>query len=151
MVEAGVHWLVTHQSPVGGWGETLDANATVAHTAMALQTMAECNADLGVTRVSSAFDWLASTIADVPPNEIHAYVETYNITSSPGLPARQWRETMHHYGLALAATALLRNPCQLPGHVLRRAYATLFDTQLPGGEWAGERESPVPLLWPTCG
>ncbi len=75
-------------------------------------------------------------------------METYNITC-PDPPAHQWRETMHHHGLAMAATALLRHPSQPPGRALRKAYATLLDTQLPTGEWASMRESPAPALWPT--
>ncbi|WP_156057641.1 prenyltransferase/squalene oxidase repeat-containing protein [Micromonospora parva] len=147
MLEAGARWLIKHQAPTGGWGERPGADSSVVHTSLALQALAACGSDLMQTSVLSAFDWLTSKITDAPGTEIHAFMETYNITAA-NHRKHQWRETMHHHGLALAATALLLHP-HPPGQALRKCYKTILGTQLPSGEWVSRQESPAPALWPT--
>jgi hypothetical protein len=147
MLSVGARWLLTNQSSVGGWGETPGADASVVHTSSALQALSACGVDLRRTSIMSAFAWLTSKIMDAAGDEIHAFMETYNITSS-GRHGRQWRETMHHHGLSLAATALLMHP-DPPGPALRRCFDAILRSQLPSGAWPSRTESPAPALWPT--
>jgi hypothetical protein len=151
-IDSGIRWLMTHQAPAGGWGETPASPSTVAHSSLALQALVRCRADLvDAGAAARAYEWLTSRLSTDTGAEIHVHVETYNIITTAKARQRtvQWRETMHHHGLALAASALLRHPDRLPAAALRHALAVILRTQQPTGTWADADHSPAPALWPT--
>jgi len=148
-VAAGVRWLITSQTPMGGWGVTPTAPATVVHTAFALRALAAGPTGSSDSTIVAAYDWLWERLGAAADDEIHSHMETYNITANTSQRIRQWRETMHHHGLALATAALLHHPVTPPASVLSRAFGTLLRSQRPSGAWHNAPDSPAPAIWPT--
>ena len=114
-----------------------------------MQALTACSPGLRDGAIDRGYDWLTNEVALASLGESHSYVEVYDVTSTSSRRPRQWRETLHHHGLGIAAAALLCQTGEPSFAALRLVFTAIVGGQAPDGSWPGPAASPSPALWPT--
>ena len=75
-VSAGTAWLVRHQNPDGGWGDTVRSRSNISTTAIVWATLSRiAEADRGRSRaVGRSGAWLRRAAGDITPEALRAAI-----------------------------------------------------------------------------
>lgn len=144
-VTAGVRWLMRQQHPQGGWGQTGTQPPSVTHTAKALVTLRESRLSGIDGMVSKGYGWLGTRLDRTFEEDRDARVEMYDVTVEH--PRQLWRNTVPHYGLPYALSALLDDPGGARPELVCGAVRSLLATQLPEGRWPSVEGGQTASMW----
>ncbi|MFS8204505.1 prenyltransferase/squalene oxidase repeat-containing protein [Streptomyces sp. CWNU-52B] len=147
-IEKGLEWLLAARGESGGWGETPGRPPTATHTSFALMTILELRPQWNDTRTGPAFTWLTAHLDTTRLDDRNARVESYNTSAldETGTPV-VWQTVMPHYGLAFAASALLRHPKGAPAELIAKTFETITSEQLPSGAWPNVHGGSGESIW----
>ena len=147
-IATGLEWLMAARGESGGWGEIPGRSPTVTHTSFALVTILELRPQWNDTRTLPAFEWLTAHLDTTRLDDRDARVESYNtsLLDENGAPV-VWQTVMPHYGLAFAASALLRHPKGAPAELIADAFETITSGQLPSGAWPNVHGGSGESIW----
>ena len=110
LVAAGLRWLVEHQNPDGGWGDTVKSISNISTTALC---------------------WAALTCGEVPPATVDA-VERYLARAAGSLERRALAEAIaQRYGRDRTFSVPILTMCALAGRLGEAAGAFGLIPQLP--------------------
>ncbi|WP_329272123.1 prenyltransferase/squalene oxidase repeat-containing protein [Streptomyces pseudovenezuelae] len=147
-INKGLEWLMAARGEEGGWGEVPGRPPTVTHTSFALVTILELRPQWNDTRTIPAFEWLTAHLDTTRLDDRDARVESYNTSIFDGNDTPVvWQTVMPHYGLAFAASALLRHPKGPPAELIADAFKTIRSEQLPSGAWPNVHGGSGESVW----
>lgn len=146
-VNRGVRWLVQHQHPEGGWGQTGVRAPSVTHSAMALISLVESGRSEADEAIRRGFAWLETRVERTFEEDRNARVEMYDVVAGTGDDVQRWRNTLPHYGLPYALSALLMNPAGAHAELIAGAVNTLLRTQLSEGRWPSVEGGETASIW----
>ncbi len=147
-INRGQNWLMAHlNQDTGAWGETPGSAPTVTHTAFVLLTLMEVHEGWRDERILKAYDWLEKNLDCGSIDDRNARVENYNVTAETDTGRVVWHTVMPHYGLPIAASALLRHPNGAPAGQLGTAFRTILDAQLDNGSWPNIQGGASESIW----
>ncbi|MYW62565.1 hypothetical protein GTY65_00495 [Streptomyces sp. SID8379] len=147
-ITTGLEWLMAARGEPGGWGEIPGRPPTVTHTSFALVTILELRPQWNDTRTLPAFEWLTAHLDPTRLDDGDARVESYNTSFLDSNGASVvWQTVMPHYGLAFAASALLRHPKGAPAELIADAFKTITSGQLPSGAWPNVHGGSGESIW----
>lgn len=147
-IPRGIDWLFTQQDDTScAWGESVDAPASGAHTALALRTIMEARPSLTDSRILKAYEWLEDLVGSHRAPD--RYVETYEVTVESGIAGgrTRWQNSMHHYVVPLAASAFLRHPVGARSDLIGSLYNQILLEQLEAGHWPSIHGGPSISIW----
>ncbi|MEV6235184.1 prenyltransferase/squalene oxidase repeat-containing protein [Lentzea sp. NPDC051838] len=143
-IAKGLDWLLAAQVDGHGFPQNPGRPATINHTAVALITIGEVAPRLEPDRVRRAYTWLVGNLDLTRIDDPDARIEYYNVHDK--VTGVQWQATMPHYGLPMAALALLRHP-DGPHPMAAAAIDALLRLQLDKGHWRNVEGSAEISIW----
>lgn len=74
MISAGVKWLVTHQNPDGGWGDTTRSFSNISTTLLCWSALQKCH-DTEMQAINQAEFWIRDYVGSLNPDLIAEVVK----------------------------------------------------------------------------
>ena len=65
-IASGLQWLVTHQNPDGGWGDTIKSISNISTTTLCWAAFGAAGSEAAVETIQRAEQWLAARVGVVP-------------------------------------------------------------------------------------
>jgi hypothetical protein len=155
-IDEASEWLLRARNPSSlAWGEQVEGEATVTHTAFALATLAEAatvsprpNVKLAI---SSGFAWLEQHARTDALFDENARVESYNVSYELAGERVVWQNSVWHPSLPYALAALVRHPDGPDPDQVGSAVNRIVIAQGPDGRWPnvdGSAEISIWSVWP---
>jgi hypothetical protein len=150
-----VRWLIDSPRQVQhAWGKDPSSTPTVTHTAFVLRTLFGGGFGQGDDRVRKGYRWLAEHLDTNSLDEPETRVEEYRAQREHPDGSRLWRSpALIHYGLPIAASALVTVPTDIASDMrpkLVAALETILATQNADGYWPNIYDAGITLwgVWP---
>lgn len=148
-LEKGIGWLRSEQHSSGGWGQLRASESipTVTHTCMSLLALADAGESVNGAEFDRAFSWLDGRLDRTFEEDRNARVEMYDVMVSSPDQTQRWRNTVPHYGLPYALSALLLNPNGARPVLVSGAVRKLLESQLAEGRWPSVEGGSLASIW----
>jgi len=144
----GQDWLLkNHSGTYSAWGPIPSSPPTVLHTGFVLLALAELGIDLNMPAIKQAYEWLLSNLRPAELVETLSQVEDYNIIYYENGERVTYQNSLPHFALPVAISALLRSPYGLHQEVVYRGLRTIVNKQLDDGYWDNPRNPARVSIW----
>jgi len=144
----GQKWLlenINKNLPV--WGATVSSPPTILHTAFVLITIAELNLGFDRKTTGDAIEWLTRELKPDTLVEAESLVEDYDISYETGNNKSKYQNSLPHYALPVAISALLHHENSLNKNVVYEGLLNIANAQHSNGYWENARNPTRISIW----